>query len=438
MMSKYLEGKARDRKFPPFGPLWGKYLGPDVPKHVGPDKPCRQEPLYLDTKPLPVEAKSNLSQPRSEKITSVSVEDGAFGNTKIGARVTLKEGSEMTANAYPRSSLKHARDAVILGGEHEGLEDVDDRHESAHQQTKMLRASVSSSTLAATSTGKLHKTESPPEFFKVHITGHYPLGHESICWETVSIKYQVQFTVGRGASSLEDKWKEMVKRGVSIDYYELKEIMRLSRAPAPGPPTTSHDIQATVPDPPADTGNQSTGNNIKPSENIRRRLYTREEIKWLLDWIRLNTSPGKKRSWLDCDQAFEKEFKYSRGSVALMLKCEKLEKSDTISFIPARKMRMSADPSSLSTPVKKATRVVVNWSREEEDWLFSYCRDNFVRERVTIDWDKVTKDFNNRWDNKRTYNALLCKWQKMKRDFDSTGMSWDNDEDEELDGDQDE
>ncbi|KAL7275958.1 hypothetical protein RUND412_001086 [Rhizina undulata] len=461
MMSKYFERKAQERKFPAFGSHWGKYAGPDVPS--------RQAPLSQDSKSLPVEAKSNSSQPRSDKVTRVPVEDERIGKTLIWARRTPKDRSKITnPNSDPRSLWKHAAPkAVSLGGEPaaEELDEVDGGHDSKHREPKKLRASFSDSTWAAAGKGQ-GQNRAIPEFsveavahepfsfqqekwLLVHITGHYPLGNEMIPWDTVSNKYKSHFTVGRTTDSLKRKWEEMVKRGVSIDCYEPKKFMRIRRAPPQGHHhTTSHDFEDLSSDPSADTGDQSTGNDIKPSQRTRR-LYTSEEVKWLLEWIRVNTAPGEKRNWAKCDLAFRKKFKYSRGTVALMNKYENLERDGMTSFTPAGKMGMStssnkragpttfAGASSFTTPPNKGTGIP--WSREEEAWLFAYCQNNFVRGRITFDWNQVVDDFNNRWGFKRTTWALVHKWHKIKGlDFDLTEMSWDKDDDEEVDGNEDE
>ncbi|KAL7274143.1 hypothetical protein RUND412_002978, partial [Rhizina undulata] len=49
--------------------------------------------------------------------------------------------------------------------------------------------------------------------------GHFPDMREKD-WEDVEEKFAMEFKTNLDAESLEDKWKELMKRGVNIDYFD--------------------------------------------------------------------------------------------------------------------------------------------------------------------------------------------------------------------------
>ncbi|KAL7275249.1 hypothetical protein RUND412_001819 [Rhizina undulata] len=275
-----------------------------------------------------------------------------------------------------------------------------------------------------------------------YVTGFYPRGSATVDWNTVSADYKVRFNVGRATKSLEQKWEEMMERGVNMQFYfPGAEQLFFSAAPTLHPISTNPQVNYPVSDDqfaplsvssdtfpePQDSSTAPPSSNHQPQ--MKGRPYTEEETEWLHDWVDRNTVSGGKKNWVVCDQAFTKNFKYSRGSAALMVKWFDGIKGSKASGTSARKKEKSNPPSlSASHKTNQPTSTVATssqpvtspeksgkalpWTTQQEEWLLSYCSENFTNRGVAIDWDQAVEDYSAEWEIVRTANALKKKWSR--------------------------
>ncbi|KAL7276764.1 hypothetical protein RUND412_000229 [Rhizina undulata] len=448
-----------------------------------------------------LESESRRYHPRSEKRVCSVAEVNACRKRKIRTRNFLAEDKiEMTnGNAGPRSL-------------------------QLRKHKFKPRTSASTSTLASTTTGTsnsrnfnvellIRPAVAPFSFHQekwlfLHITGNYPWEHETIDWHSVCDKYKERFTVGRTASSFEMKWKEMKQRGVNIGFYEHKEepspIRTRAQSPidpifsnrhVPPPAACAPSPAACAPSPnacglsaaasglsaaasglSAAASSQSTVFNtpsqdpqdtrttlVNSNGQSKGNSYTAEEKNWLLKWVRRNIVNGEKKSWKACDEAFTKKFKYSRGSVALMLKYGKLSQRGMKSVTRSRKKRQSTLPSGspspcpssspFPSPCKKRNRQLqiratasasplvtrqekitnfLRWSKEHEQWLISYCYAKLAEEAM-IDWEAAVEDYSASCGIVRSANALKKKWERKKEQLQASNYNWVIDDDDDDD-----
>ncbi|KAL7273955.1 hypothetical protein RUND412_003168 [Rhizina undulata] len=289
----------------------------------------------------------------------------------------------------------------------------------------------------------------------LHVTGYYPFAG-TVDWDTVAEKYKARFPVGRIAGSLESKWKEMMERGVNIDFYEHGEEPPLIHAQPPANPTVAnHHVPAPAvytPSSAARTSSQIPQDSRDSSTSSDDQLnyiglpYTAEETNWLLEWLRLNTVPGEKKNWSACDMAFTKKFKYSRGPAALKLKhCRWKKKGVATSSTEAGKKRKSISPSPESANKRsrqdgtaasssafvalkeKAFTKALVWTPAQEEWLMSHCSENYPGQKVdTINWKRVAEAYGSRWGIGRSPGGVKRKWTRKMRE--SGGVTGEIDE----------
>ncbi|KAL7275863.1 hypothetical protein RUND412_001178 [Rhizina undulata] len=350
--------------------------------------------------------------------------------------------------------LQRKRKAASLGGTGLHGSDNGDETSSPHIQPKKLRPIAHASTSALVGETTMNVRGSNSESMRAeyitpftfqqekwlffYVTGFYPRGSEKVDWNTVSADYKVRFNVGRVAKSLEQKWEEMMERGVNMHFYfpgaeqpffpTATTLHPISSNPQVNSPI-EHDqlaplsVYSDTPPEPQDpsTAPPSSSHQLK----MKGRPYTEEEIEWLHDWVNRNTVPGEKKNWAACEQAFAKKYNYSRGSAALMVKwydgiksakasgtsASNNEKSTPPSLFASHKTNQLTSTMATSSPEKSGK--ALPWTTEEEEWLLSYCSENFANRDVAFDWDQAVEDYSAEWEIERTANALKKKWSRM-------------------------
>ncbi|KAL7271181.1 hypothetical protein RUND412_006073 [Rhizina undulata] len=400
-------------------------------------------------------------------------------NTNNDRRSTL-EGVSSVANIVPKPKQLVKRKAMSLGGD--GLRENVGENSSFDKQHKKRRASPSFSVLIPTRPRNASHANSESvirpavtEPFSFHeekwlffnVNGLYPgQGFNTIDWETISAQFNARFKVGRNSDSLGQKWREMMRRRVTMHFYEHGEDLKwIDPRPYLNSITTHSPFQKAatrdlIPVPYIQSAEPQDSNALSTSSRDHsksKKRFTDEETKWLVRWIHFNKSRQimNNLNWVKCDQAFTREFNYSRGPEALKwryffetnragLPCPSETSSQSQSEAsstspdqggnlypsspphsaslprsanpprPASPSRAHSVASSIPvTPLASGTKSFT-WTPAQEEWLLTTCLHGFTKRKLAIDWKKVAVGFRMTYGTIRPAAAFKKKWNQLK------------------------
>ncbi|KAL7274451.1 hypothetical protein RUND412_002644 [Rhizina undulata] len=167
------------------------------------------------------------------------------------------------------------------------------------------------------------------------ITGNFPLGcTDPKDWNTLADKFKDTFEP-RSALSLEVKWKELMARGVTIQFFAepLIESQRASAPAASGPGGLDYLAVAIKPEPPAAAKKVAEiAKAVKspapsnPVANGASRRYTPMQEKWLWEWAvdNIDGKWGTAAGWRVCAREFRRRFGQERSTSGLSLKWKQM------------------------------------------------------------------------------------------------------------------
>ncbi|KAL7267284.1 hypothetical protein RUND412_010136 [Rhizina undulata] len=289
--------------------------------------------------------------------------------------------------------LQRKRKAVSLGGAGLHANESGAETSSPHVQPKKLRpmASTSTSTLVGETTRNLRSrtpelmrsdvdtpfTFQQEKWLFFYVTGFYPRGPATVDWNTVSADYEERFNVRCTARSLEQKWEEMMDRGVTIQFYFPAAEQPVFPAPlTPHPIFTNSEVHSSVGHYPLAPLSVFSDKSPEPQDPGI-------------------APPSSNKQAQTKGQPFTEE--------------ETSKKSGT----SARKNQdtMATSSQLVINPAKSAK--ALPWTTEQEEWLLLNCSKNFTDRGVTIDWDQAVEDYIAEWEIVRSLNTLQKKWSRI-------------------------
>ncbi|KAL7265885.1 hypothetical protein RUND412_011587 [Rhizina undulata] len=187
-----------------------------------------------------------------------------------------------------------------------------------------------------------------------HVTDLHP-GQElkTVDWDKISAKFNARFKIGRNSDSLGEKWKEMMRRGVTMHFYEHGDDLSLKDS---------------------DTFIDSISTHSR-FQNATARAFIpvpHTQSAEPQDSSALSTSPPRPAS--------------ASHSVA--------------SSIPVTPLAIDEKP--------------FTWTQAQEEWLLSTCLHAFTKRKLAFDWKQVAMGFRMTYGIIRPAAAFKDKWKQLK------------------------